>query len=793
MMESEQQSFGSMSGFLDWLRLGFQIDAPVGLKFVLLGLVGLIFIILAVYFARNLYKFSLRAQLVLMFIFVSSLSIGAATLFSVLYLRRTVTYEKNLQLYQAAVRTSDNIDGFITSSLQAISAESQLPEIIDFLSLSPDKQQADPDRDIATNILYLLAQKDPKNIASYALFTLNGIDIIDTNRLEIGVDKSQSDYILNVRKRDDPYASKVEVSQNFSDPIINFCAPVKKGTGDSLGILCVRYFTSKINQIIDGSQGLAGAGSHAFLIDENHKRLPGVAASDLLTNLPGLEQAIEQSDIHPIFTAATPASSQTDARNASLEQGAIVSLDTQPWKIIYVVDRATFLAPIEAQTRVTILLALGIAAIAALVGMGMAQILTVPISQLTQVARQISAGDLSAQAPSKAPNELGMLAMALNTMTLQLRAMFEKLEERVSERTRELTRRANQLQASAEVGSAIVAIRSLDELLPKVSQLISQSFGFYHAGIFLIDPTGEYAVLRAANSEGGMRMLARNHQLRVNEEGIVGYVTGKKEPRIAMDVGQDAVYFNNPDLPETRSEMALPLVVGDLVLGALDVQSTEPDAFTQEDIATLQLLAAQVAVAIDNARLFSENQAVLEAIRRAYGEVSREAWSRLLHTQPEFGAIANKYDILYTPSEGWSTGMIQVARGGNTAYTNNGTVAIPIKDRDHILGVLRLRKPDTEVWSHEELALAETLAQQLYLALENARLFQETQRRAVREQLTSEITAKMRTSNDPQVILQTAVQELSQALNLQRHQETPPPESKPARSPSNNEGSASQD
>ncbi|HSB65575.1 MAG TPA: GAF domain-containing protein, partial [Anaerolineales bacterium] len=260
-----------------------------------------------------------------------------------------------------------------------------------------------------------------------------------------------------------------------------------------------------------------------------------------------------------------------------------------------------------------------------------------------------------------------------------------------------------------------------------------------------------------------------------------------------MDVGQDAVFFNNPDLPETRSEMALPLTVGDRVLGALDVQSTEPGAFSLGDIATLQLLADQVAIAIENARLFSENQAVLESTRRAYSELSREAWLKLIHTHPKLATIANKYDILYTPGEGWSSEMIKAAQTGSSVYTNNGTVTIPIKENDHILGILRLSKPASESWSKDELALAETLAQQLYLALENARLFQEAQRRAVRERLASEITAKMRNSNDPQVILQTAVQELRQALDLQRDQAPPQQAFQSAKGSSYNGGKASKD
>jgi len=814
-------SFCIMASFIEWLRPEFQVEASAGVRFMLPALVGLVFIILAVLFARNLRKFSLRAQLMSMFILVSSLSIGAVTLFSVLYIQRTLTNDKNMQLYQAAVRTAHLVDEFITSNLNAISTETKLPELADFLSLSPDQRLGSSEADRATNLLYLLLQKDPQHIDSYVLYDLNGIDLIDTNRLEIGQDRSKSDFLSKVRDTGKPYVSNVEVLVNFVAPIIHFCAPVKNVTGNTLGTLCVRYFISVISQIIEESNGMVGEGSHAFLIDENHirlahgtdptlafksivpmsealqsklilaNRLPNAPGLDLSTNLPGLEQAINRSDTHPVFTAETHGKSQSNVRNTSLEQGAITSLGTRPWKIVYVIDRATFLAPIEAQTRASVILALAIASLAAIGGLWVAQILTIPISQLTEIARQIATGDLTAQAPSESANELGTLSAAFNSMTSQLRLTLEGLEERIAERTYQLTHRANQLQASAEVGSAIASIRALDELLPKITHLISQRFGYYHAGIFLIDPTGEYAVLRAANSEGGKRMLARNHQLKINEVGIVGYVTGKKEPRIAMDVGQDAVFFNNPDLPETRSEMALPLVVGDRILGALDVQSTEPDAFTQEDIATLQLLADQVAVAIDNARLFSENQAVLDAVHRAYGEQSREAWSNLMQSHPGLGTIANKYDILYTPGQGWSSEMVQAAQVGDTVYTNNGIVAIPIKERDHILGVLRLRKPDSESWTPEELALAETLAQQLYLALENARLFQETQRRAVRERLASEITAKIRLSNDPQVILETAVQELRQALKIQADQARIQPGIQPAEVPSNNGGNAS--
>jgi len=187
---------------------------------------------------------------------------------------------------------------------------------------------------------------------------------------------------------------------------------------------------------------------------------------------------------------------------------------------------------------------------------------------------------------------------------------------------KETERRAAQLAAAAEVARSATAILDVSQLLDETVRLISKQFGFYHAGVFLLDETGEYAVLRAASSEGGQRMLARGHKLKVGEVGIVGYVAGTGEPRIALDVGADAVFFDNPDLPDTRSEMALPLVSRGRVIGVLDVQSTEPAAFTEEDVAVLRAMADQLATAIENARLFAETERSLAETRDLF-EASR--------------------------------------------------------------------------------------------------------------------------------------------------------------------------
>ncbi len=350
----------------------------------------------------------------------------------------------------------------------------------------------------------------------------------------------------------------------------------------------------------------------------------------------------------------------------------------------------------------------------------------------------------------------------------ELEEQKEQLEEIVTERTRHLARRTRYLEATAEVARDATSVLDLRRLLSRAVKLVSERFDLYHTGIFLLDPTGKWAVLQAASSEGGQRMLARGHRLRVGQEGIVGYVTGRGEARVALDVGADAVFFDNPDLPDTRSEMALPLQARGDIIGALDVQSTEPEAFSEEDVAVLQTLADQLAVAISNARLLQQVQESLEAERKAYGELSYEGWREILRAQSDVGFIRSGQGL--TRADGsWRPHMKTALRTGESSRNEEDrkAIAVPIKARGNVIGVIDVHKPDDEgVWTSEEIALLETLSEQLGVALESTRLYQDTQRRAARERLASQITSRMRESLDIETILKTTVQEVRQALGL---------------------------
>ena len=353
------------------------------------------------------------------------------------------------------------------------------------------------------------------------------------------------------------------------------------------------------------------------------------------------------------------------------------------------------------------------------------------------------------------------IAEGQNQVDMAYSALQEErnhLEDNVMARTADLElarqsseQRARQLEIIAAVARSVTTVQELDQLLPSICQAVSERFGFYHTGIFLLDERGEFAVLQAANSEGGQHMLKRGHRLRVGATGIVGTVAGQGKARIALDVGADAVYFNNPDLPETRSEMALPLQVGSQTVGILDAQSREIGAFKDEDVAVLGILANQISIAIENARLFSQTRQALAESQATYEQYIKQDWSHFARTL--------KYN-------GYSYDGIKAVPLENTPPPAPAhALTLPIKIRGLVIGNITVRSHDPlRAWSQDEINLAQAAAERAGLAIENFRLLAEAQRRAAKERTVGEITARISASVDVREIMQTAVEELGRAM-----------------------------
>lgn len=387
--------------------------------------------------------------------------------------------------------------------------------------------------------------------------------------------------------------------------------------------------------------------------------------------------------------------------------------------------------------------------------------ITGPLQLITSSARGIAAGNLDQLVPVESQDEIGQLATAFNQMAADLKSLYTVMESRILERTATLEKVTSDLRASADVAQAATTILEPSALLFHVMELISQRFDFYHAGIFLLNDARTEAVLQAASSVPGKRMLARKHRLRVGQ-GIVGHAIQEGEARVSQIVREDAAYYNNPELPETRSELALPLRTRGRIIGALDVQSEVENAFTADKIALLQTLADQIALALENANLYQEAQQRLEEVQHLYHEYNRKAWDEIVRSR---GGITYRY----TPETGvqFDSSLPELPEAGSQG-TEDNSMTVPIKVREQVIGLMKVQKPaGGGGWTPENLGMLDSITEQLGVALDSARLFSETQQQAQRERLVGEITARMRQTLDVETVVRTATNEIYQALGLE--------------------------
>jgi len=418
----------------------------------------------------------------------------------------------------------------------------------------------------------------------------------------------------------------------------------------------------------------------------------------------------------------------------------------------------------------TFTVVLGAGLMAAFVAFAMRQAFQ-PVSTLTETVAAITAGDLTREAAVESEDELGTLALAFNSMTAKVRDLIGSLENRVASRTADLEQRSRYLQASAEVGRASASILEVDELVQQVVEVIRERFDLYYVALFMVDERREQAVLRAGTGYAGQARLARGYELPLKaESSMIAWCIVNGRSRIAQEAERDEVRFVSPELPDTRSEVALPLRSRGQVIGAISLQSDRANAFDEAALAVLQIMADQVAVALDNARLFAESEAALEQSRQAYGELSQQAWTQLLRTGQGIGYRYTRREI--TSAEGdWQPEMVQAVKSGQRVVEQSeaeAVLAVPLKVRDQVLGVVNLRKTSPgKMWTEEENVLVETLTEQLGVALESARLYQDTQRRAIRERTIGEVTSRIRETLDMEEMLRTATEQICQTLGLE--------------------------
>jgi GAF domain-containing protein len=329
-------------------------------------------------------------------------------------------------------------------------------------------------------------------------------------------------------------------------------------------------------------------------------------------------------------------------------------------------------------------------------------------------------------------------------------------------------RRAKQFEGVAELARAIASLQELDQLLPTVVAVISERFNHDHVGIYLNDELREYTLLSAANSESGKRLLERGYKLRIGSADIVATVANTGRAQIAQDLGGTPAYATA--LAETRSQLAIPLKRGEMVLGVLDVQSKLPESFDQTDIAVFSILADQIATAIQNAALFRETQTALSESQVLYGTVIKQAWKMSTKGVTDLGyrmagKVPTRLDKPVSSPEAYiamESGDVVVTP--RDQKTGDNMLAVPLKLRGDVIGVISVKMPvDVEI-GQDEIDIVQAAAERTALALENSALLDDSQRRAVRERSIGEMSARIGAGTEIDSILRTAVRELGSQL-----------------------------
>lgn len=375
-----------------------------------------------------------------------------------------------------------------------------------------------------------------------------------------------------------------------------------------------------------------------------------------------------------------------------------------------------------------------------------------------------------------------VFAMAFPLTFISITVRF--VVDRTIETARQASRSAGLLQSTAEVGQTLSQLLKLDELLARAVDLIRDRFAFYHVQVFLVDEQREYANLVASTGEVGQRLIARKHRLPVGSQSVIGRVTQAGEAVISRDTDTDSVHAVNELLPNTRSELALPIMDAERIIGALDVQSTRRGAFLEDDIQALQIMANQLATAIRNAtlfeniqhnlqenkRLFLEAEANLRENQRLTSQLTTSVWAGYLGTSRDINAITlDQAEGVPQFTGDWTDTMRESQRRLRPITRNeNGqqVTAVPIVLRGAVIGAIEVSAED--VRENDMIEMMNAVAQRLATNLDNVRLYEEAQEATLQEQKINTVVARYQAATSVDELLQITLSELSDALGAEQ-------------------------
>ena len=722
--------------YVPWERASYPLISTFIPYIAIVGVLGI-----GIYVLRSFRQYSLSTKLIAGFLLVTLIPLAGTFFFYNRNTRQILTNDANRALSSSSAATANELDTFITGNLTNVRGAAQSHILEEYLALSPSERANSETETVLYRDLRAIASRDSIYITSVGLIDTRGVDIADTYTPDINLDKKDRVWFTSPLGNGLPFASPLEFSEATGQYSLYFSAPIRNVDGAIIGILRVRYNAAVVQKIVrDAVENSGLQGASADLFDENHivlavtdhpdeylktvvplsadelaklqaeHRLPEGSAESLSFNEPELEQALNNASQQPIFTF--------EEENEEL---AFARLETQPWVVTSSQNRDVFLAPAQQQTRTATLLAILVAALVAAAGYFVAQSLAAPITRLTVVAEQVAAGDNNVQAQVESQDEIGVLAGSFNTMTAKLREFIASLEQRVADRTRNL-------ELAAEVGRSVSQVRALDVMLKDAAELIRSQFDLYYVQVYLTDPSQTNLLLLSGTGKVGEELLGRSHRLPLNIGSINGRAATEKKSVVISDTTASATFRPNPLLPNTHSEMAIPLIVGDKVVGVLDLQSEKANALTQELLPAFEALAGQVAIAIQNANLLAETEQARAEVEAQARRLVRANW-------------ADYQDAIHKPEE---TGFVfeqnKISAMAQDEAIKENSLVSAISVTGETLGNLVVEMEE-QTPGARTAELVDTIARQVAQHIESLRLLESAERyRAESEQASRRLT-----------------------------------------------------
>ena len=478
-------------------------------------------------------------------------------------------------------------------------------------------------------------------------------------------------------------------------------------TGEIIGILRTTFVISPLTTILGEKIGQSG---------ESDLIIPGEVVSSI--DFTGEYEPIEAEKYAELQAVADQGmvemeyesdfSVVTQARVQSL--GGNPFIDDLGWVVVFHQHQDEAFAPVNAQVRGLVIMMVIVVALAAASAFGLSLLLIRPITQLTKTAEEVTAGNLNSRAEVTTTDEVGTLATAFNTMTSQLQETLQGLEQRVAERTQNL-------ELAAEVGRSVSQVRDLDVMLKDACELIRKEFDLYYVQVYLSNPAQSELLLQAGTGEVGVQLLERKHRLQLNTGSINGRAAVEKRSVVITDTAQSATFHPNPLLPDTRGEMAVPLIVADKVVGVLDMQSSHPDTLTEEVLPAFEALAGQLAVAIQNANLVAEAEQARAEVEAQARRLVRTSWDEYLDAihKPEQLGFAFDHDKVVP--------LVEFDEPSDESQA----ISAPISLTGEELGSLVV-EVDEESKKEQTSELVEIVARQVTQQIENLRLLESAER-----------------------------------------------------------------